>query len=306
MALRSSRAGGIVGAAAYAILIVALFGSCGEKGTGVSVDQRKKIAGELRDNKLYTAAIEEYTALLDGDDLDNKQRGTISYLIGRVYFEDLKDFSSAAAYFVRAREYDPQGSYNDEASRNLVACFEKMGHLADAKRELNATTSVDAAPHQSGDVEVARIDGTPIWKSEVERQLQSLPPKAQQQFLSTEGKRQFVRQYVGIELMYRAAVREGYDRDPNIQQKRDELLKSLVVDKYVVDKVIPEVHIDTADVRNFYLANKSSRYQGAPYDSVKAQVFLDYQSEKAQTAFNDYIGRLAAGEKVEFLDQNVK
>ncbi len=153
---------------------------------------------------------------------------------------------------------------------------------------------------------MARIDGEPVWRSEVERQLQSLPPEAQRQFLTPEAKQQFVRQYVGMELMYRAAMREGYDRDENIRQKQDQVLKSLVLDKYVVDKVMPEIHIDTADVRNYYLANRDTRYKGEPYDSVKAQVFMDYQGVKAQSAFGEYINRLAANEKVEFLDQNIR
>lgn len=292
--------------AAALLVLWALVSSCNSNAGGVSVDQRKKLAGELRDSKLYRAAIEEYQSILNRDDLDAAQRGTINYLIGRVFFEDVKDYQNAAAYFVRAREFDPQGSYSDELARNLIACLEKMGQMADAKRELNATTSVTAPPREAGDVEVARIDGEPVWRSEVERQLQSLPPEAQRQFLTPEAKQQFVRQYVGMELMYRAAMREGYDRDESIRQKQDQVLKSLVIDKYVVDKVMPEIHIDTADVRNYYLANRETRYKGEPYDSVKAQVFMDYQGAKTQSAFGEYINRLAANEKVEFLDQNIR
>ena len=82
--------------------------------------------------------------------------------------------------------------------------------------------------------------------------------------------------------------------------------KRLLVEKFVVEKVMPEVKIDTLDVRNFYLANKDSRYDSAPYDSVKAQVFLDYQSDKANAAYSNYIAKLAEAEKVEFMDYNVK
>jgi len=70
--------------------------------------------------------------------------------------------------------------------------------------------------------------------------------------------------------------------------------------------VIPQVKIDTADVRNFYLAHQEDRYNDAPYDSVMARVFLDYQSEKMEAAFSDYISGLAEVERVEFLDRNVK
>jgi len=280
--------------------------SCQKSGPTVDVEKSKKLAGELRDNKLYRGAIDEYRSLLDRAELDNTQHGNICYLIGRIYFEDLRDYENAAAYYVRAREYDPNGSYNDEASRNLVACLEKMGHMVDAKRELSAAANVTAQPKTVGDVAVAKIGGESIWRSDVEKQIQSLPADMQKQLLSPEAKRNFVRQYVGMELMYRAAKREGYDRDPEIQQRQEQLVKSLLVQKYVVDKVMPEVKIDTVDVRNFYLAKKEERYSGAPYDSVKAQVFLDYQNEKAESAFSEYVNRLAAGEQVEFLDQNIR
>jgi len=69
---------------------------------------------------------------------------------------------------------------------------------------------------------------------------------------------------------------------------------------------MPQIKIDTNDVKNFYRANKERHYKNAPYDSVKAQVFMDYQSEKTQSAFQDYISMLAQKEKVEFLDQNVR
>ncbi len=280
--------------------------SCQKSGPTIDVEQTKKLAGELRDTKLYRGAIDEYRALLDRAELDNTQRGNICYLIGRIYYEDLRDYENAAAYYVRAKECDPSGSYLDDASRNLVACLEKMGHMVDAKRELNATANVSAQPKVSGDVAVAKIGSESIWRSDVERQIQSLPSDVQKELLAPGARRNFVRQYVGMELMYRAAKREGYDRDPEIQQQQDMLVKNLLVQKYVVDKVMPEVRIDTADVRNFYLAKRDDRYRGAPYDSVKAQVFLDYQNEKAQSAFSEYVNRLAAGEQVEFLDQNIR
>lgn len=286
--------------------LIVMMTSCQKSGPTIDVEQTKKLAGELRDNKLYRGAIDEYRALLDRANLDNSQRGNVCYLIGRIYFEDLRDYENAAAYYVRAKAYDPNGTYLDDASRNLVACLEKLGHLVDAKRELSAAANVVSQPRSAGDVAVAKIGNESIWQSDLDKQIQTLPADMQRQLLTPAAKREFLRQYVGMELMYRAAKREGYDRAPEIQQQQELMTKNLLVQKYVIDKVMPEVKIDTADVRNFYLARKNERYQNAPYDSVKAQVFLDYQNEKAESAFGDYVNRLAAGEQVEFLDQNVK
>ncbi len=282
------------------------FVSCkGNNGTDTT-ERNKRLAGELRDNKLYHAAVEEYRKILDNESLDTKTRANINYLIAKVYYEDLEDYEEAAAYYIRAKALDPEGSFIEEASRKLVASLEKMGRMLDAKRQLSAVTDIDATPSEKGDVAVAHIGSVPIWLSEVEEQIQALPPEMQKQFLIREAKIQFVHNYVAMELLYHAAVREDYGSDPEIQKRQQSLYKKLLVDKYVVDNVMPRIHIDTADVQNYYVAHKGDRYNNAPYDSVKATVFLDYQGEKAQAAFGDYISRLAKTEKVEFLDHNVK
>jgi len=290
----------------FAIAIVISLVSCQ---SGASVDEaelnlRKQVAGELRDNNLFQAAIDEYRTILTLGDLTKAQQANINYLIARIYYEDLKDYENAAAFYMRARAYDPEGSFMAEASRNLVASLQKTGNLVDAMRELASATDIDDKPRTADDVPIARIDGHPIWRSEIERQIQSLPPETQKQFLAHEARINFAHQYVGVELLYRAAVREDYLNDPEIVRKKEQLIKSIVVDKYILDRVMPQITVDTLDVRNFYLANQSSRYNDAPYDSVKARVFLDYQQEKAATAYAEYINRLAQTENVEFLDHN--
>ena len=292
------------------LMILALFAavSCSDNSGDATdaVQRHKRLAGELRDNKLYRAAIEEYQGILDDAELDNKTRANINYLVAKIYYENLESYDEAAAYYVRARALDPEGSFVEEASRKLVASLEKMGRMLDAKRQLTAMTDIDAAPQVQGDVAVARVGGVTIWLSEIERQIQTLPPEMQKQFLSRQAKIAFVHNYVATELLYHAAVREDYGSDPEIRRQQRMLYKKLLVDRYVIDKVMPQIHIDTADVRNYYLAHKEDRYDNAPYDSVKATVFLDYQGEKAEAAFSDYISQLARIEKVEFLDQNVK
>ena len=188
----------------------------------------------------------------------------------------------------------------------LIASLEKLGHIVDAKRELNALADVSPEDRPDGDVPVALISEDTVWLSEVDAQIQTLPPQVQQQFLQPETKTEFVRQYVGAELLYQAAVREGYDRNATMIKNRELLFKRLLVEKFVGDKVMPEVKIDTADVRNYYLANKVSIYEDKPYDSVRYQVYMDYQTVKAEAAYTEYIGRLVQSENVRFIDDNIR
>jgi len=273
----------------------------------VDVQMHKKLAGELRDARLYQAAVQEYQKVLDDNGIEAEIRANIYYLIGKLYFENLKDYENAAAYYVRARSLNPEGSFVAEASRNMVASLEKMGRMVDARRELDASTDIDAEVRPEGDVVVARVGGKDIWLAEVEQQIRSMPPDVQKQLTSSKARKiEFVKQYVGTELMYNAAVRQDYAENAEVKKKLRLLEKKLMVDKYVMDNVMPKIHIDTLDVRNFYTANRDTRYNSASYDSVKAQVLIDYQSEKAESAFSQYIQELADAEKVEILEQNIR
>jgi len=262
------------------------------------------MAGELRDNKLFNAAIDEYETILEFDGLSGQQRANIYYLIARIYFEDIRDYRNAAAFYLRARALNPEGSFMQEASQNLVASLQKMGNIVDAAREMKSATDIGYQPESTEDVPVARINGEPIYRSRIEKEIKLLPGEMQKQFLTPQSRIEFTRHFVGSELLYRAALRENYPNDPEIIRQTEDLTRKLVVDKYIVDKVMPELSIDTLDVRNYYLANAGNRYDNKPYDSVKAQVFLEYQREKAETAYSEFIANLARAERVEFLDGN--
>ncbi len=290
-----------------ALLFLFQFMSC--SGTGNSnetqIELHKSMAGELRDNKLYIAAIEEFRKVLEFDNIGVMEQANINYLIARIYFYDLQDYEKAAAFYLRAKTINPEATFAGDASRNLVTSLEKMGRMIDAKRQLDAMTSIDNTPKTNGDIAVARVGGVPIWLSEVEERIQALPPEAQKRFQNAEAKREFARQYVGTELLFRAAIRENMADDAEIKNRERLIHKNLMVEKYLLDKVIPDIKIDTLDVKNFYKASKD-RYDGKPYDSVRAQVFMDYQTEKTQAAYSEFISKLAAVEKVEFLEHNIK
>ncbi|UCD64208.1 MAG: hypothetical protein JSW34_01870 [Candidatus Zixiibacteriota bacterium] len=291
--------------AALAVMLT-LAACSGDGGQAELVEQHKMLAGELQSNKLYLAAVEEYEKILAFTTIDTSTRANVNYLIADICFRYLHDYEKAAACYIRARSLLPDGSFQAEASRNLVAALEKMGHLVDARRELSVTTDIDSRPADKDDVAVAQIGDEKIWLSEIDNQIQNLPPQVQEQMLDPGEKKKFVEQYVGLQLVYRAAVRENYDNDPVIMEKHRLFLRQLLIDKYLLDKVVPQVKVDSLDVFNFYQANKSSRYENKPYDSVRARVFVDYQSQKAEKAVLDYIADLAESERVRIFEENLR
>ncbi|MEW5923893.1 MAG: hypothetical protein AB1746_07895 [Candidatus Zixiibacteriota bacterium] len=290
----------------FSLLVYLAFFQSGN-GSKSDYSKEKNLAGELTDNNLYKAAIAEYEDILDDHSLDTETRANLNYLIAKIYFDDIRDYENAAAYYVKARALNPQGSFYTEAGKNLVASLEKMGRIVDAKRELDKSTNVDSvyAAHE-GDKMVAKIGDVPVFLSQLNDEIQNLPPDMQKQFAGKEGKQQFLKQYVGMELMYRAAIREGMEADPEIARKKEMLEKQLLIEKYAVEKVMPQINIDTADMKNYYEANKKSKFEGKPYDEVKTQVLMSYQQEKAQQAFGEYVAKLSAAENVRLFEENIK
>jgi tetratricopeptide (TPR) repeat protein len=290
---------------AAGIVVSGLIG-CSQTDNSGLIDMHTKLAAELQNNHLYVAAVEEYGKILDLPGVEATKRANVNFLIGRLYFENLKDYEQAAGYFVRAKTLDPNGSFIEEAQKNLVACLERSGRMLDARRELSSAANLDTTAPAAGDLPVAKLDGRTIWRSEVEEAIQQLPPSIQKQLMSQDARMAYLRNYVGVELLYDAAKRERMDADPRLIRQKDQLFKKVVVQKYVEERVMPGISIDTADVRNFYLANKDTRYKGMPFDSARAAAIMDYESQKTESAYGQYIQKLAAAAKVEFLDQNLK
>jgi hypothetical protein len=289
------------------MLVIIMLLTSGDKVEVSNHKLEKTLAGELADNNLYSAAIDKYKRILSDPNIDKETRANINYLIGKIYFDDLFDYENAAAHYIIARSLNPEGSFYAEAGKNLIASLEKMGRMIDAKRELDKSVSIDSiyAAHE-GETVVAKIGDKPIFLTQIDEAIQSLPSEAQLQFAGKAGKLQFLNQYIGMELMYQASIREGFDNDREILKQKEELTKQLLIQKYIIDKVLPEVNIDTADVRNYYTANKDSKYEDKSYDEARNQVFMDYQQEKAQQAFSEYAARLSAVEKVQIFEENVK
>jgi tetratricopeptide (TPR) repeat protein len=267
----------------------------------------KNLAGELADNNLPKAAIEEYKKILADPDVDKAAAANINYLIAKIYFEEMADYENAAAYYLRARILNPSGSFFDEAGRNMISCLEKMGRMVDAKRELDAAVNLDSAKtREKGEKVLARVGSTTILNSDLDDAIQSLPPETQKRFLDRAGKIEILNNLVAQELIYKAAMREGFDRDPDFVRKRKQVEKQLLMEKYLVEKALPQVNIDTADVRNYYLANRAAKYGDKPYDEVKANVLMDYQREKSRKVFAEYIAKLAELEKTQIFEENIR
>lgn len=295
-----------VGLTAVAVvLLIMIYASRSDDNERAMVASAKKLAGELSDNNLAEAAIDEYRRILASPSLTDGERGAVNYLIAQVYFDQLGDYQGAAAYYIRARSLDENASYAAEAGKNLITCFEKLGRRLDARRELDQQTSPEPDTSRVTGKLVAKVGNRSITAAEFNQAMQSLPREMQDKLASREEKRKFLDQVIGRELIYHAALREGMDRETAVQNDLREIEKEYLVQHYTQLKIAPTVRPDTAELTLYFNANKT-RYGDKKLEEIRDQVTQEYIAYIGQKAINDYISQLLRAEPVQVFEENIK
>ncbi len=285
------------------VMIIVVFTSLPPQPEAELVKDARKLAGELSDNNLPAAAIEEYRRILSQSALTKPERGAVNYLIGRTYFEDVGDYEQAASYYIRARALDANASYATEAGRNLITCLERLGRSSDARRELESQASIE--PDTSTGKLVAVVGSEKITVTEFNRAYDMLPDEAQAMYSSESGKKEFLNQLVGRELIYHAALREGFDHETEVRQAMKGIEKDYLVQYYSQRKIAPTVKPDTASLNLYYNANKAN-YGDKPFDEVKQKVSQDYMTYLGQKTIREYMDGLLQVEKVQTFEENLR
>ena len=296
---------GVVILLASLILMLMIYTSLpGKPNEKASVDA-KILAGELADNNLPEASIEEYKKILAAGGLDKKEQGAINYLIGKTYFENIGDYEKAAAYYIRARALDPNGSYIDELGKNLIASMERMGRRLDAKRELDRQVSISPDTSRTAGKVVAKVGDRKITITDFNDELRLLPQDMQDKMTSVAEKRMFLDQVIGRDLIYHAALREGFDREAAVQKDLRRLEKEYLIQYYSQQKIAPTVKADTADLRLYFNANKD-KYGKRSFDAARDDVGRDYMNYIGSKAIGEYMQKLMQAEQVQVFEENLK
>ena len=258
------------------------------------VASKLKAAGALQES---SGLLEAYAAQV-GDD---QERAQIAYGLGQTYL-DAGNVPRALRWFYEAEALD-RGPLQEELARKIVHSLERLGRFQAAQTALDSRVRLDRGEdveRADGDPIVARIGDQEIYRSEVERALDDLPPELATSF-GGERKAEFLRKYVADELMWRKARKLEYDRDPKLQRQFENALQQMTIAAMLEKEVLAELEVDETDLRNYFEANKH-RYvedgdEQATLEQVRAVVQRDYLQLKAQSAYQDLIdGELEASD----------
>lgn len=268
----------------------------------VDISSQQNLASELLDNKLYQQAISEYDRIIQSGKIDTKKASNLNYIIGNIYMQNLNDYQNAAARFVKARSLNPDEKLLKKINKNLVICFERMGRSLDAQRELDKMTLVDKPDqHKETGKIVARIGKREITMSDLENEIQKLPPSVSSQFKDKKKKIEFLKQWLSNELFYDAALRQGYDQDKDVIEGAFQKKKQLMINKLLQKEIPTDIQISDSEIKLYYDAHKED-FKDKSIDEVKAEIEAELLRQRQEEAYRKLVYQMMEAEKVKIYE----
>ena len=279
----------------------------------ISADQQREYANELYNRELYTQSIEAYQRYLDTYPMDANEEANIQFIIGNIYFDRLHDYENAMARYLKIKSVFPDSPLQNDVSKKVIECLERLQRSADAKQALDEATSLDPSQvieSRPGEV-IAKIGDKEITTGDLDFQISQLPDYVQSQIKDKKSKLQFLQQYIGTELFYDAAKRQGLDQDKEVIEGTFQAKKGLMVQKYLEGEIKSQVQIKPEDVELYFKANADKYAEKDDKGNVRRQKTFseagqeaaqDLARERQQKAYEDLLQRMMGAEKVEIYD----
>lgn len=287
------------------ISVLIYFQVRGSSEAKLDISRQQELASDLLDAKLYTQAVAEYQRLLNLSGLDKKKQANINYIIGNIYLNEMNDYENAAARFVTAKFLDPEGDLKDKINKNLVICYERMGRSLEAQKELDRSTNLEETRTENkGGAVVARIGDREITMTELENEIEKLPPSVQTQFKDKAGKIKFLQNYISSELLYHTAIRKGLDKDKEVEEGVLQVQKQIMINKLLSQEIPQDFPVSENDINLYYQAHKEEFKDKKP-DEVKSQIESELKKMKQQEAYGNLVSRMMEAEKVRIFDDQL-
>ena len=299
------------------LLVILLASQCKQGAKShVSADQQREYANALYNRELYAQSIAEYQRYLDTYSMDANEEANIQFIIGNIYFDRLHDYENAMARYLMIKHVFPDSPLQNDAAKKVIECLERLQRSADAKQALDEATSLDPSQvteSRPGEV-IAKIGNKEITTGDFDFQISQLPDYVQSQIKDKKSKRQFLQQYIGTELFYDAAKRQGLENDKEVIEGAFQAKKGLMVQKYLEGEIQSQVQIKPEDVELYFKANADQYAEKDDKGNVKRQKTFseagqqaaqDLARERQQKAYGELLQRMMGAEKVVIFDDKL-
>ena len=276
-------------AVCVAILVVALWTSRGRSDAGERVDERIALASTMLNQGLPAEAITEYGAALDLARGDRVRKANLCYLIGKTYFETLKDYEKALGYFARAKHFNANHPETARMEKWSVECLERLGRSLDARNRIARATALRPNELPSSGTVVAKIGDRAITMNDLDAEIQRFDPNTQKRLAEPKEKAAFLEQYVSRRLLVEAANRAGMARDPQVLREMDRARDDILMEAYYQREIAGGIAATPEEIKLYYEAHQDDFLEPRRFEL--SHIALD--SESAATS----VAKELAGER---------
>jgi peptidyl-prolyl cis-trans isomerase C len=304
---------------AFVLIFLTMFILSCNKGQepSISKESAREYANELYNRQLFKQSAEAYIDYLKNYKLSDREQANVSYTVGDIYFERLRDYENAMAYYIRAKYFNPSKDLKRSIDQKIIACQERLGRPEDAQQTLQEATSLEpekVRKKRPGAV-VAVIGTRQITQGDIDFELSQLPQSIRSQYQSKDKKLEFLKQYILTELLYDSAKRKGLDKDADVVDAAFQAKKQIMVQKLLQQEIEQKVKIDPEDVQLYYQANKDKYVQKDKdgnvirqyrFEEVQQQVARDLAMERQQKFYEDLAQKLMRAESVKIYEDRLK
>lgn len=104
--------------------------------------------------------------------------------------------------------------------------------------------------------ELARVNDRVITLQEFDREMEQLPPYHKTLMISAEGRKEFLQQFIDLELLLQEGRKKGLDKDREILAKVEMFKKGLIVEALMEDLCEGRDEVSDDEVEIYYRENK--------------------------------------------------
>jgi peptidyl-prolyl cis-trans isomerase C len=138
---------------------------------------------------------------------------------------------------------------------------------------------------------LARVGRVNITDKDLQARFEQLPSYARQQFATPEGMIDLLNRLVEEEVLYQAAIDDGYDRDPEVERTVDSVRRRAMIQAFYKDKIEAGVEVPEDDIVAYY-NDHADQYQRL--GRVRFRVVETHTRQEAERARE----RVLAGESI--------
>ena len=233
-------------------LVVAVWTSRKRPDVSERIDERIALASTMLNQGLPAEAVVEYGAALDLARGDSARKANICYLIGKTYFETLKDYEKALGYFARAKHFNANHPESARMEQWSVACLERLGRSLDARNRIARATALRPKELPTSGTIVARVGDQAITLSDLDAEIRRMPPSSQKYLAEPKEKAAFLEQYVSRRLLVEAANRAGLQRDPKVLSDMDRARDDMLAQAYYQREIAGGVAVTPEEIKLYY------------------------------------------------------